>query len=140
MYKKERIRIINREDRAYPGRLLEIPDPPENLYCIGDLKLLEEPSLAVVGSRKCSEYGKQAAMKIGGEAARNNLVVVSGMAKGIDSFGHLGALKAGGKTVAVLGCGVDICYPKENRNLYEQIAAEDLSDFIKKLSDADLLT
>ncbi len=126
MYKKERIRIINREDRAYPGRLLEIPDPPENLYCIGDVKLLEEPSLAVVGSRKCSEYGKQAAMKIGGEAARNNLVVVSGMAKGIDSFGHLGALKAGGKTVAVLGCGVDICYPKENRKLYEQIAAEGL--------------
>lgn len=126
MYKKDNIRIINKEDREYPEQLLDISDPPEKLYCIGDCRLLKKPSLAVVGSRKCSEYGRQTAMKIGREAAGNGLVVVSGMAKGIDSFGHLGALKAGGKTIAVLGCGVDICYPKENQKLYQQIAEEGL--------------
>ncbi|MBR6585198.1 MAG: DNA-processing protein DprA [Firmicutes bacterium] len=126
MYKKESIRIISKGDRNYPPLLLEIPDPPEKLYCTGDVKLLGKPSLAVVGSRKCSEYGRRVAIKTGSEAARNNLVVVSGMAKGIDSFGHLGALNAGGKTIAVLGCGVDVCYPKENRKIYERIAAEGL--------------
>ena len=82
--------------------------------------------LAVVGSRKCSEYGRTTAMRIGETAARNNVTVVSGMAKGIDRFAHLGALKAGGKTIAVLGCGVNICYPKENRELYERIASQGL--------------
>lgn len=126
MYKIGNIRIISKEDREYPRRLKEIPDPPEKLYCIGDVKLLEKTSLAVVGSRKCSEYGRRIAIKIGNEAARNNIIVVSGLAKGIDSFSHIGALQAGGKTVAVLGCGVDICYPKENKKLYEQIASEGL--------------
>lgn len=126
MYIKDKIRIIDIGDRAYPQALREIPDPPEKLYCLGDVRLLNKPSLAIVGSRKCSEYGRQTALKIGKEAGKNNLVVVSGMASGIDSFGHMGALQAGGKTVAVMGCGVDICYPKENRKLYEQIINEGL--------------
>lgn len=126
MYIKDKIRIIDIGDRAYPQALREIPDPPEKLYCLGDVRLLNRPSLAIVGSRKCSEYGRQTALKIGKEACKNNLVVVSGMASGIDSFGHMGALQAGGKTVAVMGCGVDICYPKENRKLYEQIIQEGL--------------
>ena len=88
--------------------------------------LLAGKKLAVVGSRKCSEYGRTTAMRIGETAARNNVTVVSGMAKGIDRFAHLGALKAGGKTIAVLGCGVNICYPKENRELYERIASQGL--------------
>ena len=126
MYIKDKIRIIDIGDRVYPQALREIPDPPEKLYCLGDVRLLNRPSLAIVGSRKCSEYGRQTALKIGKEAGKNNLVVVSGMASGIDSFGHMGALQAGGKTVAVMGCGVDICYPKENRKLYEQIIQEGL--------------
>ena len=81
---------------------------------------------AVIGSRKCSEYGKQTAMAAGKALGAAGACVVSGMAKGIDSFGHLGALKNGGKTIAVLGCGVDICYPAENRKLYEQICREGL--------------
>lgn len=126
MYIKDKIRIIDIGDRVYPQALREIPDPPEKLYCLGDVRLLNRPSLAIVGSRKCSEYGRQTAMKIGKEAGKNNLVVVSGMASGIDSFGHMGALQVGGKTIAVMGCGVDVCYPKENRKLYEQIAQEGL--------------
>ena len=126
MNKKENIRIIKKEDKAYPELLKNISDPPEALYCIGDVKLLSGRNLAVVGSRKCSEYGRTTAMRIGETAARNNVTVVSGMAKGIDRFAHLGALKAGGKTIAVLGSGVNICYPKENKALYEQIASEGL--------------
>ena len=126
MNKKGNFRIIKKEAKAYPKLLGDIPDPPEILYCIGNTSLLESRALAVVGSRKCSEYGKTTAMRIGEAAAHNNITVVSGMAKGIDSFAHLGALKAGGKTIAVLGCGVNICYPKENRKLYEQIASEGL--------------
>ena len=126
MYIKDKIRIIDIGDRVYPQALREIPDPPEKLYCLGDVRLLNRPSLAIVGSRKCSEYGRQTAMKIGKEAGKNNLVVVSGMASGIDSFGHMGALQVGGKTIAVMGCGVDVCYPKENRKLYDQIAQEGL--------------
>ena len=126
MNKKENIRIIKKEDKAYPELLKNISDPPEALYCIGDVKLLSGRTLAVVGSRKCSEYGRTTALRIGETAARNNVTVVSGMAKGIDRFAHLGTLKAGGKTIAVLGSGVNICYPKENKALYEQIASEGL--------------
>lgn len=126
MNKKENIRIIKKEDKEYPGLLKAISDPPKVLYCIGDVKLLSGRALGVVGSRKCSEYGRTTAMRIGETAARNDVTVVSGMAKGIDRFAHLGALGAGGKTIAVLGCGVNICYPKENRTLYEQIASEGL--------------
>jgi len=116
--------VIEKGDSAYPQLLREIPSAPERLWCKGDTALLQQPMAAVVGSRKCSEYGKQVAMNLGKTLAQAGAVVVSGMAKGIDSFGHLGALKAHGKTIAVLGCGVDVCYPAENRKLYEQIAAE----------------
>ena len=126
MNKCGNIRIIKKEDKAYPELLRNIKDPPKELYCIGDIRLLAGKKLAVVGSRKCSEYGRTTAMRIGETAARNNVTVVSGMAKGIDRFAHLGALKAGGKTIAVLGCGVNICYPKENRELYERIASQGL--------------
>ena len=126
MNKSDNIRIIKKEDKTYPKLLKNIPDPPEKLYCIGDVGLLEGKKLAVVGSRKCSEYGKTTAMRIGDACARYDVALVSGMAKGIDSFAHIGALKAGGKTIAVLGCGVDICYPRENRKLYEQIAEKGL--------------
>lgn len=118
--------MLEKEDIRYPDLLRQIPEPPKQLYCIGNVELLKMPAAALVGSRKCSEYGKQVAMNLGKTLAQAGAVVVSGMAKGIDSFGQLGTLKAGGKTIAVLGCGVDICYPAENRKLYDQIASEGL--------------
>ena len=118
--------MLEKEDVRYPDLLRQIPEPPKQLYCIGNLELLKMPAAALVGSRKCSEYGKQVAMNLGKTLAQAGAAVVSGMAKGIDSFAQLGTLKAGGKTIAVLGCGVDICYPAENRKLYDQIASEGL--------------
>ena len=94
------IRTLRPADADYPPMLRDIPDPPPCLYAIGDTSLLRQRALAVVGSRKCSEYGKRIAMQIGKTAAQNQVVLVSGMAKGIDSFAHLGALRAGGKTIA----------------------------------------
>lgn len=120
------IHIIKQGDRAYPTALMQVYRPPEVLYCIGNPDLLTTRMAAVVGSRKCSEYGKQTAMALGKALSRSGITVISGMAKGIDRFGHLGALKNGGNTVAVLGCGVDVCYPAENRKLYEQICEEGL--------------
>ena len=121
-----KIETIPKKDPRYPPILRQIPDPPPVLYGIGDLSLLQQRGLAAVGSRKCSEYGKRVAMQIGKTAAQNGIVLISGMAKGIDRFAHLGALRAGGKTIAVLGSGVDICYPSENRQLYEEIAQKGL--------------
>lgn len=117
---------MKKTDAEYPDALLKIKNPPQSLYCIGDVSLMKQKCLAVVGSRKCSEYGRQTAMKIGKTAAENEVVVVSGMAKGIDSFGHLGALRNGGKTIAVLGGGVNVCYPASNRRLYEEICEKGL--------------
>lgn len=131
---RDGIKTIKKGDAGYPEQLLQIPRPPEILYCRGNIELLKKPMAAIIGSRKCSEYGKQVAMKLGRNLAEAGAVVLSGMAKGIDSFGHLGALRRdekgisgkSGETVAVLGCGVDICYPAENRKLYDEICADGL--------------
>ncbi len=120
------ISIVNRRSAEYPELLRSIKDAPENLYCIGDVSLLQKKCLAVVGSRHCSEYGRQVAMKIGKAASENDVVTVSGMAKGIDSFAHLGALQHGGKTIAVLAGGVNLCYPAANRRLYAEIKEKGL--------------
>ena len=121
MNENNNIKIVNIKDKRYPKMLRQIDNPPEKLFCIGNLELLNMTAVGVVGSRKCTEYGRQTAMRIGEELGKINVVVVSGMAKGIDNFAHLGALKGEGPTIAVLGCGVDICYPRENANLYEKI-------------------
>lgn len=126
MGENHNISIVKKTDAEYPAALLKIKNPPQCLYCIGDVSLMKQKCLAVVGSRKCSEYGRQTAMKIGKTAAENEVVIVSGMAKGIDSFGHLGALRNGGKTIAVLGGGVNVCYPASNRKLYEEICERGL--------------
>jgi len=117
------IQYIDMENRMYPKPLKEIYDPPEGLYAAGNAEALngEMPAVAVVGSRKCSEYGLSAAYKLAKDLASCGIPIVSGMARGIDSMAHKGALDANGVTVAVLGCGVDICYPPENRNLMERI-------------------
>ena len=114
----ERIRM---GEAAYPERLLEIKNPPKQLYCCGDLGLLKSRCVAVVGSRTTTVYGRRTAEAIGRCLAAAGVTVVSGMAVGIDASAHEGALSAGGMTVAVLGCGPDVCYPPENRLLMEDI-------------------
>ncbi len=123
---KEKIIEIKKGDKLFPEALKSVAPAVKQLYCIGDIALLDTKMAAVAGSRKCSEYGKKTAMAIGSTLGRAGITVVSGMAKGIDNFGHQGVLRSGGRAVAVLGCGVDICYPADNRKLYERLAAEGL--------------
>ena len=118
---KHNLRFISRFDEAFPILLKDIPDPPIGLYVLGTLPSEDFPRVAVIGSRRCSDYGRSIARKIGNTLGASNVVTVSGMAMGIDSMAHRGALEAGGETIAVLGCGADICYPKTNRALRDEI-------------------
>lgn len=115
---------INEEN--YPELLREIKDPPNPLYYIGDLGLAHGKCASIVGSRRTTEYGKWAARALGGRIAAAGGVVVSGMAGGIDTCAHWGAVDASSgdsaSTIAVLGCGIDICFPKSNRKLRDVIA------------------
>lgn len=113
--------VITLADGDYPPLLRQIYDPPAILFYRGDLTVLDKPCIALVGARKATEYGKSAARKLAAELVRAGTVVVSGMARGIDSCAHIGALQADGTTVAVLGCGPDVCYPPENLQLRERI-------------------
>ena len=106
---------------CYPRLLREIIDPPLGIYVRGELPDDAIDTVAIIGARKCSRYGATVAYEIAKELGKTNVVVVSGMARGIDSEGHRGILDGGGKTIAVLGCGVDICYPPENRELMARI-------------------
>jgi len=115
-----KIARIPRGSPRYPGLLVEAPSPPARLFTLG-LPLEPAPFIAVVGTRKCTSYGISMAKKIAADLTRSGLVVVSGLATGIDAAAHQGALEAGGSTVAVLGSGIDICYPRRNRHLYDAI-------------------
>lgn len=119
--KKYNIGIITIEDKDYPKKLLHIYDAPAILYYKGDKKLLHTDIIAMIGCRECSNYGKEVSIKFSYELAKNGITIISGMAKGIDSYSHIGCIKAGGKTIAVLGSGLDIIYPKENCLLYDEI-------------------
>ncbi len=122
---KEGIRIITRASREYPARLLEIPDAPALLYAKGKpLSVDNDATIAVVGTRRASAQGQSAAKKISEELARFSGVVVSGMARGIDGLSMESALNAGGYVIGVLGCGLDICYPRENKALMKRIEKE----------------
>lgn len=110
---------VSPEDDAYPALLRQIAGPPEVLYVRGELP--SGKCVAIVGSRRDTRYGRQQAFAIAKELAQNGVTVVSGMARGIDTAAHEGALAGGGKTVAVLGCGADVCYPPENKVLMENI-------------------
>ncbi len=119
------IRVIDTQDSAYPARLLDIPDRPALLYMIGGNAYepregagQNRPTVAVVGSRVCSEYGRMIAGRIGRLCAMLGIELISGMAVGIDGIAQRAALEAGGDSTAVLGSGVDICYPRENEELY----------------------
>jgi DNA processing protein len=115
--------FLTREDEAYPGRLLNIYDPPAVLWVRGDAKLLERPGIAVVGTRQPTPYGLGMAEMLSRDLANRRMTILSGMARGVDSAAHKGALDAGGKTVAVWGTGIDVVYPKENKKLAERIVA-----------------
>lgn len=117
----DQIEVIGYFDEEYPKLLREIPDPPMVIYIKGQKKYLNEPMIGIVGSRKCTEYGDRVARRLGEELATYGIVVVSGMAMGIDAAGHQGALRGAGGTVAVLGTGVNLCYPECNRRLYHEI-------------------
>ena len=122
--------FITSEDAGYPKLLKEINDPPIALYRRGRYEF-EQPFIAIVGSRRTTLYGQATAKKLAAELARLGFCIVSGLARGIDTAAHEGALSVGGKTAAVLGCGIDIIYPPENLALYRRIEAEGvvLSEF-----------
>jgi DNA processing protein len=117
-------RRVARGSRSYPPLLAAIPDPPAVLWLRGDAEpeMLARPAVAVVGARACSSYGRAVARSLGRELAAAGLVVVSGLARGIDAEAHRGALDAGGATVAVLGCGIDRDYPAAHGELAARIA------------------
>ena len=116
--------LLTVQDALYPQRLKNIYNPPLLLYGRGSMPLFdEEAAVAVVGTRSCSPYGIRTAERFGFEMSKQGGLVVSGLARGIDAALHLGALRAGGLTAAVLGCGVDVVYPPENDRLYEDVAA-----------------
>ena len=116
--------VLTMDDATYPARLRNIYDPPILLYGKGSMPLFDdEATIAVVGTRDCTPYGISAAEQLGYDMAKSGAIVVSGLAKGIDAAAHRGALRAGGFTAAILGGGVDVVYPTENRRLYEDIAA-----------------
>ncbi|MCG0274602.1 MAG: DNA-processing protein DprA [Thermosediminibacteraceae bacterium] len=114
-------KIITFEDKEYPRLLIEIYDPPPVLYALGEVSVLNQESIAIVGTRKPTSYGRKIAEQMAEELAEFNINVVSGLARGIDSYAHRGALKAGGPTTAVLGCGIDIVYPPENYEIMKEI-------------------
>lgn len=115
------IRYVPFEDDVYPHKLRQIPDPPFGLFVKGSLPDESIPSVAMVGARACSEYGKKVARSFAAELASYGVQVISGMARGIDSVSQQACLDAGGRTFAVLGSGVDICYPGELTGLYNEI-------------------
>ncbi len=118
---KAACRLIAVDSEDYPPLLKQIPDAPLLLYVRGDAKILSQHAVAMVGTRRPSAYGSSVAHRLAHDLAQRQLVVVSGLARGIDSAGHRGALEAKGKTVAVLGSGIDVLYPRENQRLAEQI-------------------
>lgn len=121
---KTGVSMITIEEEGFPQKLSRLHDSPYALFYKGSLPPGDQKAAAIVGARMCSSYGRSAGLKISEELARRGVAVVSGMARGIDSFGHWGALHGGGATYAVLGCGPDICYPPGGRELYDRIIKE----------------
>ncbi len=119
----EKITVASLEDPTYPPRLKEIYDPPLVLYVRGNAELLSQPGIAMVGTRHPTPYGSGMAERLACDLANQGLVIISGMARGVDTASHRGAIAAKGKTIAVFGTGVDVIYPKENSRLAEQILA-----------------
>lgn len=115
------MKIIKEDDEIYPKKLKQIYDRPTKLYVEGNLEILNSRSIAIIGARNCSRYGANIAYKFGYELAKRGITVISGLARGIDAYSHWGAVKAKGKTIAVLGSGLNNIYPKENIILVKEI-------------------
>jgi DNA processing protein len=118
--------LITIHDARYPQRLREIFDPPLLLFALGKTELMASHSIAVVGARKPTPYGLAAGERLSADLAKAGLTIISGLAAGIDTAAHQAALRTGGDTIAVFGCGVDVLYPANNRKLYEEIAKKGL--------------
>lgn len=115
------IKVLISDDSAYPRKLKEIDQSPPVLYLLGEFTTPDEWAVAIVGTRRMTGYGKQVTNALANFLASRGITIVSGMARGIDAIAHQVALQAGGRTIAVLGSGVDVVYPPENRHLYEEI-------------------
>ena len=119
---KYKVIKVDINSKYYPERLMYINSPPKELYCLGNLELLNyDKNIGIIGSRDCSYYGERVTKDFAFNLAKENVAIVSGLAKGVDSFAHIGALNAKGKTIAVIGSGLDNIYPKENIKLAESI-------------------
>ena len=115
------IRFIPRIDPAFPEKLKNIPDPPFALYVKGELPDENKPSVAIIGARMCSEYGRFMARQLGRGLAAAGVQVISGMARGVDGISQKAAVEAGGRSYGIVGSGVDICYPEDNKALYDEL-------------------
>lgn len=121
---EKQILFVCTADKEYPERLRHIPDHPFGLYCKGQLPQAQKLAVAVVGARECSDYGRFIATELGKELGAAGIQVISGMARGIDGISQLAALEAGGDSYAILGNGVDICYPRENQPIYDRLLVQ----------------
>lgn len=115
------IKIIKKTDSEYPQRLLKIKNPPKKIYVQGDYTLLNKDSIAIVGSRNCTSYGRKYAFEFAEQLSKNNICIVSGLATGIDGEAHLGSINQRGRTIAVIGSGFEHIFPEEHVNLYNQL-------------------
>ena len=118
---KNNIRMLTINDKEYPRKLINIFDAPVVIYILGNEGILDNVAIAIIGSRECSEYGRNIAKEIAYSLSKHNINIISGLAKGIDSAAHWGALQAKKQTVAVVGTGLDIVYPEENKKLANYI-------------------
>ena len=118
---EKHISFVRKKDATYPERLRHISSPPEQLFYIGRLPSPDRVAIGIVGARECTAYGRDMSRLFGYRLAQAGVIVISGMAKGVDGWAHRGALEADGETYAVLGCGVEVCYPRSNEKIYRQI-------------------
>ena len=119
--KKNKIYLISINDKYYPEKLKNIYDAPAVIYLKGNKKILNKKSIAIIGSRNCSNYGMTVTKRFTYELAKNNIIVISGLARGIDKYAHIGTLHVENSTIAVCGCGLDRVYPSENKNIFDKI-------------------
>ena len=117
---------LHRGDPRYPAALEDLPDPPRRLWARGDLAILERPTVAIVGTRRATAYAERVTRQLATTLARAGACVISGLARGVDAAAHRGALEVGGATIAVLGTGLDVCFPKGHASLQRDIAARGL--------------
>lgn len=117
------VKILNHTHPDFPSRLKNIENPPEILFALGNTKILNDTSIAIVGSRKCSNYGKSCAFNLANDISKNNIRIISGLAEGIDTYAHKGSVS--NKTIAVIGSGFNQIYPRSNKKLIDEIIAND---------------